>query len=281
MIKNFIESLLSRTKKKPYPQPINDGFDRWDELPPEIMRKIFAMLDSQSDLRAVSLVCRYWNSITRDPLLWMNAFVNPQDDAPFVFVPSSVLGAREVTLDPKQENWKMLVLNAIPLESLESIFDWDLDNGYVFVRKGVHSIARHMTVPSSFEKDVTIMGVSREESVIQCYNGGLIRHFSTAGTLTIKNLTIVQKRIDASDENLSWVISSTGSGPNVQNCTIRGIFGVFGFKSESATAVIRDCDFSSELSSGVFSMTNAQPTFINCKVHDCKMSGNTIFTYIL
>lgn len=278
MLKSF-RNLFYKSEKQPEkkaePQPIANDFDRWTELPPEIMRKIFAMLDSQSDLRAVSLVCRYWNSLTRDPLLWMNAFVDPPDEAPFVFIPSTVLGTREVTLDPKRENWKELVLNSIPLESLTDVFDWGLESGYVFVRKGVHDFHRHLSVPSSFDLNITIMGVSREESVIQCHNEGFIRYFSTAGMITIKNLTITQKKVDTDGDSISWVISSTGCGPNMQNCNIRAVFGAFGFRSENSTATIRNCDFSSETSSGVFSMMNARPTFVNCKVHDCKMSGKS------
>lgn len=248
-------------------------FERWNELPPEIMRKIFAMLDSQSDLQAVSKVCRYWNSIANDPLLWMNAFLNPTDGSPFAIIPKIFLTEKEFNLDPMHENWKSLCLKSIPCDSLEDAFFSIEDGGYIFVREGVHITRFPLTVQSDFKDKIVIMGVSRERSVLQCYNNGLIRHHSKEGTIIIKNLTIAQREMPG-DSEPSWVIISTERGLKMEDCNVKSLGGGFGFRSENCKAIIKNCDISSETSVGVYTMLNAQPTFIDCKIHGCKMSGN-------
>ena len=268
MLKSFL-SIFTKLR----PDTATGTDNRWNELPPEIMRKIFAMLDSQEDLTAVSCVSHYWNSIARDPLLWMNAFVDPPDGSPFVIVPASI---KEITLDPMHENWKALLLNSVPCYSLEEAFEDALEypfgDAYVFVRKGTHVIPNHINIHSDFKGKITLMGVSREESVIQCQGDGFLRFFPTRDVLSIRNITIVQK-MTGDPKSLSWVILSRGSGPNITNCTVKSVFGTLGLSSDACTPVFRNCDFSSETSSCVYSVQNAQPTFIDCKIHDSKLSG--------
>lgn len=269
MIKKFV-SLLWGQEEEEKPEGRND-------LPPEIMRKIFSMLEYKSDLKAVSLVCRYWHSVARDPLLWMNAFVDPPGGSPFASIYRVRLETKDVTLDPMHENWKLLVLRSVSMYSLNEAIQCAGLDGYAFVRKGVHDIPERLPFLPGFCRKVVIMGVSREESILQCHAGGLIRYVSQKGYLKLKNLTIVQKDDGKGENDLAWVISSAGSGLVVEDCTIKGVHGVFGLHTENCMAVVKNCDISSERSSVVYAKENAKATFIGCKVHSGKSAGKIFY----